>query len=321
MKDFKFIDLFSGIGGFRIALDNLGGECVFSSDIDNYAAQTYYNNFNEYPSGDISEIDEKDIPDHDVLCAGFPCQPFSLAGRRLGFEDTRGTLFFEVSRIINEKKPKIIFLENVAGIVSHDKGQTLSVIEEVISDLGYIFHWQLMNAKEYGIPQNRNRWYFIGIRNDLSVTKKDIETVYFNKRDLDFTLEDILDLNVSKEYEISKTAKKNIDKNLDEYLDNKPETDVNILIANNVRPSKVSFSANNISPCLTAKMGTGGNNVPILYSQNRKLTVRECLNIMGFPKDFKIKENYMQSYKQVGNSVVVPIIEKLLKNTIELLSK
>ena len=188
IKQFKFIDLFSGIGGFRIALESLGGKCVYSSEIDEYAIRTYKKNFNDIPNGDITKVDEKKIPDHDVLCAGFPCQPFSIGGYRKGFEDTRGTLFFDVARIIKEKQPKIVFLENVSGITSHDKGNTLKVIKRTLKDLGYKCHDKVMNAMHYGVPQNRNRWYCVAIRNDID--SSDFE---FPKK-LEYTVKDIIQL-------------------------------------------------------------------------------------------------------------------------------
>lgn len=315
MSNFTFIDLFSGLGGFRLALENSGGECVFSSEIDKYAQETYYNNFGDVPSGDITEIKAGDIPDHDVLCAGFPCQPFSLAGMRKGFEDTRGTLFFDVERIVTEKRPKILFLENVAGIVSHDKGKTLEVIENNLASLGYFFEWRLINAKEYGVPQNRNRWYFIAFNKDFYREEEiDFDQVFPKKKDLMFELGEIIQKNTSSEFNVSEIAMKNVENNLEVFLNSQRFDENHYIIANNIRPSKVSFSSTGISPCLTAKMGTGGNNVPVVYELKRKFTVRECMDLMGFPQDYKIKENYSQSYKQVGNSVVVPIITSIAAN-------
>lgn len=169
--DFTFIDLFAGIGGFRIAMQNLNGKCVFSSEIDKYAKKTYELNFGEVPFGDITKIDEKDIPEHDVLCAGFPCQAFSIAGKRKGFEETRGTLFFDIARIIKEKKPKAFFLENVKGLRNHDKGKTLKTILEVLrNDLDYyVPEPEIINAKDFRVPQKRERIYIVGFRKDLNV--------------------------------------------------------------------------------------------------------------------------------------------------------
>ena len=170
-KDFTFIDLFSGIGGFRLAFESVGGKCVFSSDIDKWANETYFMNFGEYPHGDISEIDENQIPDHDILCAGFPCQPFSIGGYRKGFCDTRGTLFFEIERILKAKKPKMFLLENVKGLTNHDKGRTFKVIKESLWNLGYSLFYQVLNSKDYGVPQNRERIFIVGFRDEVKSFK------------------------------------------------------------------------------------------------------------------------------------------------------
>lgn len=308
----SFIDLFCGLGGFRIAFEKNGGECVFSSDIDKAARETYKNNFNEEPSGDITKIDAKDIPDFDILCAGFPCQPFSLAGKRKGFEDTRGTLFFDVLRIIKEKKPKGFLLENVAGLTNHDNGRTLDVIIQNLNNAGYYVTYRLMNAKEYGVPQNRNRWYCVGIRRDLTTESGFSEfSFYPEKCELKHTLDDIVRLQSKEsEYDSSITAQENIRKHLGE-AEKQLMAENKVLLANNVRPSRTFFAKDGISPCLTAKMGTGGNNVPIVVNSMRKLTERECLLIMGFPEWYKIRKNHSQSYKQIGNSVIVPILTEV----------
>lgn len=311
----KFIDLFAGIGGFRIALEKNGGTCVFSSEIDKFARETYYCNFGDEPFGDIFDIKSEQIPNHDILCAGFPCQPFSIAGKRLGFEDARGTLFFEVARIIRDKRPKGFILENVAGIVNHDNGKTLDTILGILNELDYTVEWKLMNAKDYGIPQNRNRWYCVGLDNNIS--NLNIENIFPQKEKLKYTLKDVVENEIIENHFVSDVAIKNMNAHINSFLKkNSIETEEPI-IANNIRPSKVSFSCSGISPCLTAKMGTGGNNIPVIYKFNRKFTTTECLKLMGFPDDYKIKENYSQSYKQLGNSVVVPIIESIAKNIID----
>lgn len=307
----KFIDLFSGLGGFRIAFENLGAECVFSSEIDKHARETYYNNFGEYPAGDITKINEKDIPDHDILCAGFPCQPFSIAGKRKGFEDTRGTLFFDILRILEEKKPKGFLLENVAGLTSHDGGKTIKVISDTLNQAGYDFVFSKINAKDLGIPQNRNRWYGVGVRKDLN-ENKDINLFQFpQQKPFEFTLHDIIEPKVDSQYNVTETAEFNINNHLDSHLESNRYKEGNVLIANEIRKSKCNFRSDGISPCLTAKMGTGGNNIPVYVSEMRKLTEKECLRLMGFPKGYQIKENSYQSYKQIGNSVVVPVIEEI----------
>lgn len=313
--EIKFIDLFAGLGGFRIALENNGAKCVFSSEIDKYARETYKNNFGEEPSGDIIQIKSEEIPDHDILCAGFPCQPFSIAGKRLGFEDARGTLFFEVARILRDKRPKAFILENVSGIVSHDEGNTLSTIISILEDLEYSVVWKVLNAKDYGIPQNRNRWYCVGVDNRLfnNLLEGDI---FPEKRKLTTFLADIIEENVDKSYNVSEIAIQNMEKHIENFIKKQDYEEDQPIIANNIRPSKVSFSGKGISPCLTAKMGTGGNNVPVIYSLKRKFTETECLKIMGFPSDYKIKPNYSQTYKQLGNSVVVKLIDQIAQNLI-----
>lgn len=173
---FTFIDLFAGIGGFRIAMQNLGGKCVFSSEWDSQASKTYESNYGEIPFGDITKEETKQfIPDNfDILCAGFPCQAFSLAGKRRGFEETRGTLFFDVAEILRRKQPKAFFLENVKGLVCHDKGKTLEVILNTLRDLGYYVPApQILNAMHYGVPQHRERIYIVGFRNDLKIDEFD----------------------------------------------------------------------------------------------------------------------------------------------------
>lgn len=319
-RQLKFIDLFAGLGGFRLALESNGGRCVFSSEIDKYARETYKNNFGEEPSGDITKIESEEIPKHDILCAGFPCQPFSIAGKRLGFEDTRGTLFFEVARILKDKRPKAFILENVAGIVSHDSGKTLSTIISILDELNYSVVWKVLNAKDYGIPQNRNRWYCVGIDKKICdiLEEKDVFPI---KTTLNTFLSDLIDENVDPSYEVSEIAKRNMETHISAFIAKGENKTNQPIIANNIRPSKVSFSASGISPCLTAKMGTGGNNVPVIYTLGRKFTEKECLRIMSFPSDYKIKSNYSQSYKQLGNSVVVKLIEQIAKNLIAFLEQ
>jgi DNA (cytosine-5)-methyltransferase 1 len=168
-KEFKFIDLFAGIGGIRLAFESIGGKCVFSSEMDLHAKKTYQTNFGEEPYGDITNINPSEIPDFDVLCAGFPCQPFSQAGHKLGFEDTRGTLFFNIAEIIKEKCPKAFFLENVRGLLKHDGGKTFEIIERVIKDLGYSLHYKIVRASDFNLPQHRPRLFMVGFR-DKSTT-------------------------------------------------------------------------------------------------------------------------------------------------------
>ncbi|OQC45104.1 MAG: Modification methylase HhaI [Bacteroidetes bacterium ADurb.Bin028] len=311
--NFKFIDLFSGMGGFRIAFEKLGGKCVFSSDIDRYAQETYFINFGDIPHGDITKIDAKDIPEHDILCAGFPCQAFSIAGKRLGFEDTRGTLFFDVARILKEKKPKAFILENVRGLVNHDGGKTLEVILSTLKEIGYSYKYAILNAKDYNVPQNRERWYCIGVRSDLGL---DIEKFSFpEKKELTNVLSKIIETCEDKEYQVSDRCWENIEKFVKEKeIKISPST-----LAYDIRPSRCHFVKGDVSNCLTAKMGTGGNNVPVVISQRRKLTERECLRLMGYPNTYKVKKGF-QTYKQIGNSVVVPVISEIAEKLIRFIN-
>tara|TARA_B100000676_G_C17979173_1_gene787936 strand:- start:84 stop:1025 length:942 start_codon:yes stop_codon:yes gene_type:complete len=310
-KKITFIDLFSGIGGFRIAFESVGATCVFSSDIDKYSNKVYFENFKEKPQGDITKISSRDIPDHDILSAGFPCQPFSIGGRRLGFSDTRGTLFFEIERIISDKKPKSFILENVKGLVNHDKGNTFSTIKKSLSDKGYNLHYKIINSKDFGLPQNRERIFIIGFKN-----KVDFKFPIFDGKILD--INKILEKKII-DHEISSVAKNHIKNHLYIYKKHKTTNDNFPIIATEVRPSRCTFRNDGISPCLTAKMGTGGNNVPIIVKENRKLTVRECLRLQGFPDEFRINDNYSQSYKQIGNSVSIPVVTKLAEEMVKFL--
>lgn len=311
-NELKFIDLFAGMGGFRIAFESQGCKCVFSSEIDKYACETYNKNFNEYPKGDITKISSEEIPDFDVLCAGFPCQPFSIAGKRLGFNDTRGTLFFEVARIIKDKKPKAFVLENVKGIVNHDGGNTLTVIENTLVELGYYVKWEVLNARKHGIPQNRERWYCIGIRNDL----KDDEIQFPKEQELLYDLSDIIEVVNDPKYKVSKICFDNIKK----FIDLKKVEVNEYTLAYEIRKSRCQFSNNKWAPCLTAKMGTGGNNAPVVVEQARKLTERECLKIMGYLDSYELETGH-QSYKQIGNSVVVPMIKQLAEIVVDYLER
>jgi DNA (cytosine-5)-methyltransferase 1 len=318
----KFIDLFCGIGGFRIAFESVGANCVFSSDIDKYACSTYKNNFGEFPLSDITKINEKEIPNFDILCAGFPCQPFSIGGLRKGFQDTRGTLFFDIERIIREKRPRAFILENVKGLVNHDKGKTLNTIINKLADrvngdenlnkfkdcLDYDIHYKVINSKKFGVPQNRERIYIIGF---------DKQTDFkFPTGNKEKKLTEVIDYSLESN-KISPILESNIETHLKNHKRYSEVKDLEYLLAYEVRKSRCTFRFDNLSPTLTAKMGTGGNNVPVLVNQKRKLSTDECLKIQGYPKNFKIKPNYSQSYKQIGNSVSVPVIKALAKEIVK----
>jgi DNA (cytosine-5)-methyltransferase 1 len=303
-----FIDLFAGIGGFRIALESVGAKCVFSSEIDPSASKTYSINFHEQPSGDITKIDSKQIPVHDILCAGFPCQPFSIGGYRKGFEDTRGTMFFEIERILTDKKPKTFILENVMGILSHDEKNTINIIRKKLKSIGYDIFEKILDAKDFGLPQNRRRWFCVGFRKDLDILTFDFPS----GTKLTKSVYDLLENDVTG-HDVTKIAAKHIKSHYKKFK----KTSQSLTIASEVRPSRCSMRDDGLVPCLTAKMGTGGNNVPVIVEQKRKLTVTECLQLMGFNPDFKMKENNHQSYKQIGNSVAVPVIFSIARKVVE----
>ena len=314
----RFIDLFSGIGGFRMALEKLNHKCVFSADNDKYACDTYYKNFKEYPLIDIKKLSAKKIPNHDILCAGFPCQPFSIAGERRGFNDTRGTLFFDIVRILKEKKPKIFILENVKGLVNHDKGKTFKKIINILSkkvngkinkskreNLGYNVFWKVLNSYDFNAPQNRERVFIIGFKN------QNINFKFPKNIKLKINLNNLINKKPKKIRRISKLSKGYIYKHLKKHQNYKKIKDLNYLVANEVRRSRCNFRFDNISPCLTTKMGTGGNNVPYLVNQDRFFTLDECLLLQGFPKNFKLTNNYTEALKQIGNSVTINVVKKI----------
>ena len=306
----KFIDLFSGIGGFRIAFESVSATCIFSAEIDKHACETYKNNFNENPFCDVTNIEASTLPNFDILCAGFPCQPFSLAGKRQGFQETRGTLFFDIERIIKAKQPKAFILENVKGLVSHDKGRTLRVILETLEKkLNYKVFYQVLNSKDYDVPQNRERIYIIGFKNhsvEFKFPEKIAQTI-----DLSHIRESHLEGTA-----ISELAKSHIVTHLKNHKLYEQIKKNPLLLSYEIRKSRASFRFDNISPCLTAKMGTGGNNVPIFVNEMRKFTTRECLRIQGFPESYKITPNTGQSYKQIGNSVSVPVVKLLAEELV-----
>lgn len=305
MKKIRVIDLFAGIGGFHSAFNKKDYEVVFASEIDKYPSEVYKENYKIEALSDITKVDEKEVPEHEILCSGFPCQAFSIAGKRKGFEDTRGTLFFDVARIINHHKPKIVFLENVKGLVNHDKGRTLDVILKTLDDLGYnVYHEVLNTYKHGGIPHNRERIYIVGFRKDLNVDSYEFpKEIPLKEKFLNF-----IDRNqkVDDKYYYDKRFK--IWPKLKDEI-NSMET------AYQWRRKYVRENKNNICPTLTANMGTGGHNVPLIRDNYgiRKLTPQECLRLQGF-NSLKIPKEISDSriYKMAGNSVSVPVIKRIV---------
>ena len=300
-KKYKIIDLFAGIGGIRLGFQNIfkeKAEFVFSSEIDKYAKITYEANFGEIPSGDITQIDEKDIPPHDIILAGFPCQAFSIAGKRRGFEDTRGTLFFDVARIAKYHKPKVIFLENVKGFKNHDKGNTFKVVKKTLEDLGYRVFAEVINAKYFGVPQNRERIYIIAFL-DHSIDFK-----FPTPPNISIKVGDILEEKVADKYTISDRLWAGHKRRKEEHKRKGNGFGYSLFNKNSEYTSTIS-----------ARYYKDGSEILIAQDGKnpRKLTPREAGRLQGFPDSFKIPVSDTQAYRQFGNSVVINVIEALAK--------
>ena len=299
----KFIDLFCGIGGFRFAAEsifkkhNISGKCVFSSDIDEYAKESYASNFAEMPFGDITKVNENDIPSHDLLFAGFPCQPFSIIGLGKGLDDTRGTLFFEVARIIEAKRPRAFVLENVKRLVGHENGRTLKKILDVLIELGYHVDYKVLNALDCGLPQKRERVVILG-------SKIPFDMDWNIKAVAEKTLDDILEKDVPKKYYASKAI-----------AEKRKEMHQSKFCPSIWHENK----AGNISsyPYSCALRANASYNY-LLVNGERRLTPREMLRLQGFPDSFKIAVNDSQIRKQAGNAVPVDMIARVLDNFIPL---
>lgn len=305
LSGYTFIDLFAGLGGFRLALESLGAECVYSSEWDEPVRKVYNDNFDEFPDGDITQVDEKSIPDHDILCAGFPCQAFSISGKQHGFEDSRGTLFFDVARIVKEKQPKVVFMENVKNFASHDGGRTLEVVRTTMEDLGYTFFYKVLSAVDFGIPQKRERIYMVCFRNDLNVAFFNYPKPFeLQKHVEDFLLSD--ENMVSHLYVDRPDTYFNGKK--DEHYSNKT---IRLGIVNKGGQGERIYSTKGIAITLSANGGgvfskTGGY---LINGRTRKLHPRECARLMGFPDSYIISDSPNQAYKQFGNSVVIDVLQ------------
>lgn len=327
MEKLKIIDLFAGIGGIRMGFEANGCECVFTSEWNKFAVQTYQANYrDDHPiHGDITKVDEKDIPDHDILLAGFPCQPFSLAGvskknsldRAHGFLDpTQGTLFFDVARIINEKQPSAFLLENVKNLVSHDKGNTFRIIKDTLTDMGYHIHYKVIDAKKF-LPQHRERIYIVGFKNPTEFSFEDI--VYPDTVPL---LGDILHPQngteeVDGQYIVGNMGEINkryiITANLWRYLRDYAEK--HRLKGNGFGYSLVDGN-NQFTRTLSARYHKDGSEILVSRGEDeipRRLTPRECARLMGYPETWRIPVSDTQAYRQFGNSVAVPVIKELAR--------
>jgi len=294
----RFIDLFCGIGGFRVAFEevcqktDIKADCVFSSDIDTFCQDSYTVNFGEPPHGDITQVNEKDIPDHDILFAGFPCQPFSIIGQMKGLNDTRGTLFFDIARIIKAKRPKSFILENVKQLVGHDKGQTLKVILQSLKELGYHVQYSILNALDYGLPQKRERVLIVGHLEPILFTFPDPIRPYK-------PLTEILENNVDKKYYASDYIKeKRHERHKSSYY-----------------PSiwHENKSGNICSYPFSCALRAGASYNYLLVNGERRLTPREMFRLQGFPDWYKIVVSDGQARKQAGNAVPVNMVKAVVQ--------
>ena len=304
-KSFSFIDLFAGIGGIRIALEDAGGCCVFSSEWDKDARASYHGYFGEHPKGDITQIHSSDIPDHLILAGGFPCQAFSILGSKRGFSDTRGTLFFEIERILKQKKPQAFLLENVRHLVSHDKGRTFSTILGALTRLGYSVHWKILNALDFGVPQKRERVIIVGFLGNYKFSWPKTAGTRLG-------LGDILEPDhlVDQKYFASKPVQHSIQSRLKGKC---------------LPPAPWICHENksgNVSPLpYSCALRAGASYNYLLVNGRRRLTPRENLRLQGFPEDFPIVVSDAAVRKQTGNSVPVPMIKSVAKELVRALRR
>lgn len=301
-EEITFIDLFAGIGGTRIGFERVGTKCVFSSEWDKHAQETYEANFNETPKGDITKIKTEEIPDFDILVAGFPCQPFSSVGKREGFEHkTQGTLFYDIARILKAKKPSAFLLENVQGLTTHDKGNTFKIILETLDELDYKVFYQILDSAKFGVPQHRKRIYLVGFKKNLGIKKFNFP----EGKGKDVFIGKYIEDN-PEGYSISKHLQK-------VYLFKKKDNRPQIVDKNSKERARTLVSTYHKIQRLTGTFVRDGPTGLRLLSEN------ECKAIMGFPKKFIIPVSRTQMYRQFGNSVAIPVIEDIANQMIKVL--
>jgi len=337
MPKLKFIDLFAGIGGTRLAAEANGLKCVFSSEIDNHCQQTYAANFGDMPSGDITKIPTSVIPNFDLLIAGFPCQPFSYAGDSLGLKDRRGNLFFELVRILKEKKPKAFLFENVKGLVSHDNGKTLKIIERELNNIGYSFKWEILNSNDFGLPQNRERWYCVGFDTKKKINlfnfpqkkiqpKKLIDIIDKSLKDPSLKISELWQKRINwhfeniheervKHHDFGDKGSKRTQHGVFSFLktDNSIRFHMGDFKKTQIQEGYFISTESDTAPTLIA------GRVPQLWDLKRKLSVKECARLQGFPDNYKFISPNSQSYKQLGNSVSVPVVKLIVKEICKIL--
>ena len=297
MANFTYIDLFAGIGGFHQAATAFGGSCVFASEIDPYAQQAYVANYNLQPHGDITQINAVDIPDHDILFAGFPCQPFSIIGIMKGFEDTRGTLFFDIARILEEKKPRMFMLENVKQLSTHNNGNTLKIILKTLESLGYKVYWKALNALDFGLAQKRERTIIVGF----------------------------LDHNILFEFPVGTGTG-----NLKSILEPDEDVDPKFFASDHIVKKRMARHTSEHNPGIwhenkvgnissypySCALRAGASYNYLLVNGKRRLTLRELLRLQGFPDSFKIVCNDRQTRIQAGNAVPVNVVKAVLQEVL-----
>lgn len=311
-KTFDFIDLFAGIGGLRIPFDEIGGRCVLTSEIDKHAVSTYAKNFDEQEidiRGDVTKIDSKDIPRHSLLLGGFPCQPFSHAGHKKGFDDTRGTLFFDVQRIIEAKKPKVVLLENVRGLVSHDGGNTFKRVLEILGE-HYVVHHALLNARDFGLPQNRIRIFIVAIRKNVKGAADWVFPQPTHDRNA-LRVGDVLEKRVPPKYTISERL-------WESHQARKLRHEQN----GNGFGFRLFSASSNYTSTLSARYYKDGAEILIeqKHKTPRKITPREAARLQGFPESFVINASDVQAYRQFGNAVPVSIVRAIAQSLKHLLN-
>lgn len=313
---YEFIDLFAGIGGFRQGFEQQRFKCVFSSEMDNHAQKMYYENFKETPFGDITQIEAFDIPKFDILLAGFPCQPFSIAGEKRGFNDTRGTLFFDIARIVEYHNPKVIVLENVKHFKNHDRGKTLKTVLRTLNELGYTTNWKLLNAKDFGVPQNRERTIIVGANNGMEFDFSKLEKSPPPKiSDILETDRDDFEYLEESEYTLIENPKKQPSGLIFAGYRNKKirkngvRKNTEHLSRVHKQPNRI-YSSEGTHPTLSSQESTGRYFI-LHKGEVRKLTLVECYRLMGFPDNFKKVGTMSKQYNRVGNSIVVPMVEKI----------
>lgn len=308
---YKMIDLFAGIGGTRLGFYQTNCvNIVFSSEWDKFAQKTYYANYGDMPEGDITKIKEEDIPDHDILVGGFPCVAFSQAGKKRGFEDTRGTLFFDIARIIRAKRPKTFLLENVKNLLGHDNGKTFETIKNTLEDMNYVVYYKVFAAKDFGVPQNRERIYIVGFDKDQVSNWEDFK--YPEPPKTETSVGSILDDNVDSKYTLS-----------DLLWSGHQRRKMDNAAAGKGFGYSLFTKNSKYTNTISARYYKDGSEILIEQENKnpRKITPREASRLQGFPKDFIIPVSDTQAYKQFGNSVAVPVIHAIAEEIIKVLDK